>query len=67
VTGEIARRARAVRALDRVDAELDELAAMDDPSVDDALAQIGPGGILRGRRLGLVRVAAQAAAVAAGV
>jgi hypothetical protein len=66
VPGEIADGAGAVGALDRVDPELDELAAVEDVRLDDALAQlldllakIGPGGILRGRWLGLVPIVAQ--------
>jgi hypothetical protein len=59
MAGPIPYGARAVGALDRVDAELDELPAMEDLRVDDALTKVGPGGILRGRWLGLVRFAGQ--------
>jgi hypothetical protein len=66
MAGEIADGAGAVGAHDRVDPELDELAAVKDARLDDALAQlldvlakIGPGGILRGRWLELVPMVAQ--------
>ena len=49
VAGDVARRARAVGALDGVDAERQVAALVDDPRLDDALDEIGPGGILRGR------------------
>lgn len=49
MAGEIARGTRPVGTLDRVDPELQERASMEDAPVDDALAKIGPGGILRGR------------------
>jgi hypothetical protein len=74
VTGEVALRPRAVGPLDRVDAELDERPAMEHLPIDDALTQvldpkltvtlIGPGGCLRGRRVGGWSVVRQAAALA---
>ena len=53
---DVARAARAVGALDGVDAERQVAALMEDPRVDDALDEIGPGGILRGRRVAVRRV-----------
>jgi hypothetical protein len=49
VAGDVADRARPVRSFDRVDAELQELPAVEDLRIDDALDEIGPGGFLRGR------------------
>ena len=43
VADDVARPARAIGALDRVDPEGQVAAAVDDPRVDDALGQIGPG------------------------
>jgi hypothetical protein len=70
MTGEVPRRARAVGPLDGVNAELEERSAVEDASVDDALAQVldlgrrrGPGVVALGRPVGR-QVAAQAAAVA---
>ena len=69
--GEVADRPRSVGPLDRDGLELDERAPVEDARVDDALTKIGPGGILRGRWLGLVRSVGQTtirrqAAAAAG-
>jgi hypothetical protein len=62
--GEVTDGARAVRPLDGIDAEFQELPAMQDLAVDDALAKIGPGVVLRGRRLLGGSTVAQAATVA---
>ena len=44
VADDLARPARAVGPLDRVDPERQVAAAMEDPRVDDALVEVGPGG-----------------------
>jgi hypothetical protein len=50
MAGDLARPARAIGPLDRVDPEGQVAAAMEDLRLDDALDEIGPGGILQGRR-----------------
>jgi hypothetical protein len=64
MAGKIPGRARAISTLDRIDTELQELAAVEDPSIDDTLAKIGPGVVLRGRRLPGGSILVQAATVA---
>jgi hypothetical protein len=41
--------ARSIGAFDRVDAEGQVAPAVDDMGIDDALDEIGPGGVRRGR------------------
>jgi hypothetical protein len=50
---DVTRRAGAVGAFDRVDAELQEGAAVQDLRIDDVLDKIGPGVVLRGRGLAI--------------
>ena len=64
VPDDVARAARAVGPLDRVDPERQVPAAVEDPRVDDALDEIGPGGIPRGRWVAVVRSVGQAATAA---
>ena len=47
--GDVAHGPGAVGALDGVDPKGQELALVDDPGLDDALDEIGPGDRLRGR------------------
>ena len=49
VTGDLTGAARAIRSFDRVDSERQIVAAVDDLRLDDALDEIGPGDLLRGR------------------
>jgi hypothetical protein len=49
VARDLTRRARPIRALDGVDTEGQVAATMDDAGLDNALEEIGPGVILRGR------------------
>jgi hypothetical protein len=49
MTGDVAFRARAVRALDSVDAEGQVATLVDDARPDDAFDEVGPGVVLRGR------------------
>ena len=62
--GDVADGARAVGALDRVDPEFQELAAVQDLRIDDVLDEIGPGDRLRGRGLAFEWWAVQARASA---
>ena len=64
MAGDVALGARAVGALDGVDPERQVAAVMEDPGIDDVLDEIGPGGILRGRRIAGRSVGGQAAASA---
>src|SRR4029079_13840637 len=63
---DVARPARAVGAFDGVDPERQVAALVDDPRVDDALDEIGPGGFPRGRCFFVWRVTVQATATASG-
>src|SRR5512141_1654368 len=56
----------AVGALRGVDPEREVAPAMQDPGVDDALDEIGPGGILRGRWVAAGAMGAQLITAASG-